>query len=160
MSDRSHAEFGNILKSNSNGTFYSVSIEHANRNSRGFVDFEKMIGLDGVAIVNVVANPDKVALTGHKALQSRITHNDGIGILPKIIIELTFYSGGNWKWLTPPASDSNKQPYPCTSTVCLFLYVLGVACFLSSCRAVHYTFMATRSDGTHEPPTALRLFQG
>lgn len=82
-----------------------------------------MIGLDGVAVVNVVANPDEVTLTGHKALQSRITHNDGMSILPKTIIELTFYLGGDWKKLTPPASDSNKQPYSCTSTVCLLLYV-------------------------------------
>lgn len=76
-SDRHDAEFGNILKSNSNGTFYGVSLEHVNRNEWGFVDFEKMIGLDGIALVNVVANPDVVPLTGEKVLQSRITHNDG-----------------------------------------------------------------------------------
>lgn len=81
MSDRPGAEFGNILKSNSNGTFYGVSIEHVNRNRVGYVDFEKMIGLDGVALVNVLANPDDVTLTGHKTLQSRITHNDGVDIL-------------------------------------------------------------------------------
>lgn len=79
MSDRHDAEFGNILKSNSNGTFYGVSLEHVNRNGYGFVDFEKMIGLDGIALVNVVANPDEALLTGHKALQTRITHNDGKG---------------------------------------------------------------------------------
>jgi hypothetical protein len=77
MSDRRGAEFGNILKSNSNGTFYGVSIEHVNRNEQGYVDFEKMIGIDGIAVVNVVANHDDAALTGHKTLQSRITHNDG-----------------------------------------------------------------------------------
>ncbi|KAF8579723.1 Oligoxyloglucan reducing end-specific cellobiohydrolase [Ramaria rubella] len=102
MSDRAGAEFGNILKSNSNGTFYGVSIEHVNRNGNGYVDFEKMIGLDGIAVVNVVANPNEVTLTGRKELQSRITHNDG----------------GSWTPLIPPLNDVNKQPYPCTSTAC------------------------------------------
>ena len=78
MSDRHGAEFGNILKSNSNGTFYGVSIEHVNRNEQGYVDFEKMIGLDGIALVNVVVNHGDAVLTGHKTLQSRITHNDGV----------------------------------------------------------------------------------
>jgi Sortilin, neurotensin receptor 3, len=77
MSDSKGAEFGNILKSNSNGTFYGVSIEHVNRNPSGYVDFEKMIGLDGIALVNVVSNPEDTRSTGHKTLQSRITHNDG-----------------------------------------------------------------------------------
>ena len=46
-------------------------------NENGFVDFEKMINLDGIALVNVVANPDEAILTRSKTLQSRITHNDG-----------------------------------------------------------------------------------
>jgi hypothetical protein len=68
---------GNILKSNSNGTYFGLSIEHVNRDERGFVDFEKMIGLDGIALVNIVSNPDESAVSHHKLLQSRITHNDG-----------------------------------------------------------------------------------
>jgi hypothetical protein len=123
-SDRYNAEYGNILKSNSNGTFYGVSLEHVNRNRPGFVDFEKMIGLDGIALVNVVANPNEVVLTGHKALQSRITHNDGDNISPDdVFYMLTFCpEGGTWKPLTPPKLDSNKQSYPCTSTVSWFFY--------------------------------------
>jgi hypothetical protein len=70
--------WGNILKSNSNGTYFGLSIENVNRNGVGFVDFEKFAGLDGIAMVNVVANPAEAALTGRKALQTRITHNDGM----------------------------------------------------------------------------------
>lgn len=70
--------WGNILKSNSNGTYFGLSIENVNRNMAGFVDFEKFQGLDGIALVNVVANPAEAALTGRKALQTKITHNDGI----------------------------------------------------------------------------------
>ena len=41
------------------------------------VDFEKMINLDGIAVVNIVANPSDARRTGKKQLQTRITHNDG-----------------------------------------------------------------------------------
>lgn len=43
----------------------------------GYADFEKFSGLDGIAMVNVVANPAEATLTGIKVLQTRITHNDG-----------------------------------------------------------------------------------
>ncbi|OAX38327.1 Oligoxyloglucan reducing end-specific cellobiohydrolase, partial [Rhizopogon vinicolor AM-OR11-026] len=96
------APWGNILKSNSNGTYFGVSIENVNRNNAGFVDFEKFQGLDGIAMVNVVANPAEAALTGRKLLQTRITHNDG----------------GSWKSLSPPAADSLGQKYSCSSVGC------------------------------------------
>jgi len=77
MSEAPAPYWGNILKSNSNGTYFGLSIENVNRDERGFVDFEKMIGLDGIALINVVANPDEAKVTGNKDLQTRITHNDG-----------------------------------------------------------------------------------
>jgi hypothetical protein len=76
-------------RSNSNGTYYNLDIEHVNRNSAGFVDFEKvrvepwaelmnqMIGLDGIAVINIVTNPGEAEISGTKKLQTRITHNDG-----------------------------------------------------------------------------------
>lgn len=77
MSEPPAPYWGTILKSNSNGTYFGVAIENVNRDERGYVDFEKMIGLDGIALVNVVSNPDEAAITGSKLLQTRITHNDG-----------------------------------------------------------------------------------
>ena len=77
MSETPAPFWGAILKSNSNGTYFGISIENVNRDDRGYVDFEKMIGLDGIALINVVANPEEATVTGVKALQSRITHNDG-----------------------------------------------------------------------------------
>ncbi|KAH7908483.1 hypothetical protein BJ138DRAFT_352183 [Hygrophoropsis aurantiaca] len=100
--------WGNILKSNSNGTYFGLSLENVNRNDFGYVDFEKFIGLDGIAMVNVVANPAEATLTGRKVLQTRITHNDG----------------GTWRPLSPPAKDSLGQKYPCSSTSCA-LHVHG-----------------------------------
>lgn len=77
MSEPPAPYWGTILKSNSNGTYFGISIENVNRDQRGYVDFEKMIGLDGIALINVVANPAQAPVSGTKMLQSRITHNDG-----------------------------------------------------------------------------------
>ncbi|KAJ7132166.1 vacuolar protein sorting/targeting protein 10 [Mycena epipterygia] len=108
MSEAPDPYWGNILKSNSNGTYFGLSIENVNRDERGFVDFEKMIGLDGIALINVVSNPHEAVLTGRKALQTRITHNDG----------------GTWKPLVPPKVDSLGNKYDCQSTSCA-LHVHG-----------------------------------
>lgn len=70
--------WGVIMKSNWNGTYFGVSADNVNRNDRGFVDFEKMIGLDGIAVINVVSNAQSARITGRKELQTRITHNDGV----------------------------------------------------------------------------------
>lgn len=72
--------WGVIMKSNWNGTYFGVSADNVNRNDRGFVDFEKMIGLDGIAVINVVSNAQSARITGRKELQTRITHNDGVSI--------------------------------------------------------------------------------
>ena len=77
MTDTDGLPWGNLLKSNSNGTYFGVSLSHVNRDTRGYVDFEKITGLDGIALVNVVSNPEDAAVTGNKILQTRITHNDG-----------------------------------------------------------------------------------
>lgn len=77
MTTERSPHWGNILKSNSNGTYFSLSIANVNRDDYGYVDFEKFAGLDGIALVNIVANPAEAVLTGSKTLQTRITHNDG-----------------------------------------------------------------------------------
>uniref|UniRef100_A0A0W0FD49 VPS10 domain-containing protein n=1 Tax=Moniliophthora roreri TaxID=221103 RepID=A0A0W0FD49_MONRR len=100
--------FGSILKSNSNGTYFIDSLDNVNRNGEGYVDFEKMIGLDGIALVNVVKDPIEAAITGRKHLVSRITHNDG----------------GTWKPLRPPSTDSLGNEYDCKDTSCA-LHVHG-----------------------------------
>ncbi|KZV63315.1 Oligoxyloglucan reducing end-specific cellobiohydrolase [Peniophora sp. CONT] len=94
--------WGTILKSNSNGTYFGVSVQNVNRDERGYVDFEKMIGLDGIALINVVVNPDTARVERKKTLQTRISHNDG----------------GSWKALQPPLLDSQGNAYPCNYVGC------------------------------------------
>ncbi|RDB27786.1 Vacuolar protein sorting/targeting protein 10 [Hypsizygus marmoreus] len=108
MSEPPAPYWGNILKSNSNGTYFGISIENVNRDERGFVDFEKMIGLDGIALINIVGNAKDAAVSKGKALQTRITHNDG----------------STWKPLTPPKIDSQGRTYKCDGAKCA-LHVHG-----------------------------------
>ena len=70
-------EYGKMMKSNSNGTNYVLSIDAVNRDDNGYVDFEKMQGIEGVALVNVVANLEDENSGKPKKLRSLITHNDG-----------------------------------------------------------------------------------
>lgn len=76
VNNKMDSEYGSIIKSNSNGTSYIMSINEVNRNEPGYVDFEKMQGLEGVALVNVVANAEDAGNSGKK-LKTKITHNDG-----------------------------------------------------------------------------------
>lgn len=89
--------YGSIMKSNSNGTNYVHSISGVNCNDQFYADFEKMLGLEGVALVNVVVNKDEKS--GPKKLQSRITHNDG----------------AEWALLPPPKVDVDGKAF-CTSS--------------------------------------------
>ena len=44
MSEPPAPYWGAILKSNSNGTYFGISMENVNRDQRGYVDFEKKNG--------------------------------------------------------------------------------------------------------------------
>ncbi|CAI4379856.1 CQS_1a_G0024740.mRNA.1.CDS.1 [Saccharomyces cerevisiae] len=93
-------DFGNLLKSNSNGTFF-VTLEHAvNRNTLGYVDFEKVQGLEGIILTNIVSNSDKVVENKEdEQLKTKITFNEG----------------SDWNFLKPPRKDSEGKKFSCDS---------------------------------------------
>ncbi|KAL9621009.1 MAG: hypothetical protein Q9160_004527 [Pyrenula sp. 1 TL-2023] len=92
-------EHGAILKSNSNGTSYVMSLDAVNRDTDGFVDFEKMKGLEGVALVNQVYNREGSDKSGEKKkLKTKITHNDG----------------GEWALVAPPDKDAEGRSFGCS----------------------------------------------
>ena len=69
---------GTLFVSNSNGTFFVESLKDTNRNEMGYVDFERVYGVEGVGIANIVKNSDAVVgRRAEKQLQSRITFDDG-----------------------------------------------------------------------------------
>ncbi|EMR11661.1 hypothetical protein PNEG_00099 [Pneumocystis murina B123] len=90
-------KWGSILKSNSNGTNFVKSLDFVDRNSDGFIDFERFKGLEGIIISNIVINPDDIVKGSSKRVKSLITYNDG----------------SEWSYLTPPKEDSKGNKY-CT----------------------------------------------
>ncbi|KKY25984.1 putative vacuolar protein sorting protein [Phaeomoniella chlamydospora] len=93
-------EHGTIIKSNSNGTSYTLSMSAVNRDRAGYVDFEKMQGLEGVAMVNVVSNLQKSDKGNEvKKLKTMITHNDG----------------AEWQLLSPPQKRPDGKNFACRS---------------------------------------------
>ena len=97
VSGEQNFEYGKLMKSNSNGTSYVHSIGAVNRNGAGYVDFEKMQGLEGVALLNVVRNFDEEGQHKAKILRTMITHNDG----------------AQWAPLQAPRLDAEDNDYGC-----------------------------------------------
>ncbi|RDL38307.1 Oligoxyloglucan reducing end-specific cellobiohydrolase [Venustampulla echinocandica] len=95
-------EYGSIIKSNSNGTSYVLSLSAVDRDSVGYVDFEKTLGLEGVAMVNVVANYNsKNYAKEGKQSKTMITHNDG----------------AEWDLLSPPKVDTDGKKFDCKGDI-------------------------------------------
>ncbi|KAI0478720.1 vacuolar protein sorting [Xylariaceae sp. FL0804] len=90
--------YGSILKSNSNGTSYVMSVQGVNCDNDYYVDFEKMLGLEGIVLVNTVANRGN-GKSDPKKLQTKISHNDG----------------ADWAFLPPPKRDAKGKSYSCSS---------------------------------------------
>ena len=72
------ASIGDLFVSNSKGTEFVISLQDTNRNSRGIVDFENLVGLDGIGVANQVSNREEVIGWGkEKEIRSLITYDDG-----------------------------------------------------------------------------------
>lgn len=106
VNNRENYEYGTIVKSNSNGTSYVLSLNGVNRNSPGYVDFEKMLSLEGVAIANVVDNLDDVERGEAKKLRTMITHNDG----------------AEWSPIQHPEKDEDGNDFKCDGRCSLHLH--------------------------------------
>lgn len=87
-------EVGALLKSNSNGTSYVLSLDNVNRDRRGYVDYDRIDILEGVIIANTVSNPGS---KDGKKLKTQISYNDG----------------SQWSYLSPPYVDSTGKKYSC-----------------------------------------------
>ena len=74
----SEGGMGTLFTSNSNGTYFTRNIEHTNRGRHGYVDFEKVTGIQGIVMVNVVDNWEKVEKHAElKRVISQISFDDG-----------------------------------------------------------------------------------
>lgn len=92
--------FGDLLKSNSNGTSFVTLQKDVNRNNKGLVDFEVVQNLEGIILINVVANANDVKENHEsKSLKTKITFNDG----------------SDWAYLKAPQRDSEGKKYGCNT---------------------------------------------
>jgi hypothetical protein len=73
-------QIGTLFTSNSNGSYFTRTLENTNRNSNGFVDFEKVQNIQGIMMANVVRNHEEVKAnprTAEKQIISKISFDDG-----------------------------------------------------------------------------------
>jgi len=73
-------QIGTLFMSNSNGSYFTRTLENTNRNSNGIVDFEKVQNIDGILLANIVINHEEVKSNPHtaeKQIQSRVSFDDG-----------------------------------------------------------------------------------
>ena len=84
MTTKPSNPMGVLFTSNSNGTYFTRNIEHTNRNRGGNVDFEKIQGIQGIVLVNVVDNWEEVAMSSHasKRVKTKISFHDGRSFEP------------------------------------------------------------------------------
>jgi hypothetical protein len=74
-------QIGTLFTSNSNGSYFTRSLENTNRNNNGIVDFEKVQNIQGIMMANIVINYEEVKAnprTADKRIESRISFDDGI----------------------------------------------------------------------------------
>ena len=78
LNTRPNNPMGVFLSSNSNGTYFTRNADHTNRHPNGFVDFEKVAGIQGIVLINVVSNYDDVEKgTAKRHVKSEISFDDG-----------------------------------------------------------------------------------
>ena len=73
------ANIGTLFVSSAEGTYFVEALADTNRNEYGIVDYETLVGLEGVGIANVVANREEVVgWNEDKKLKTVITYDDGM----------------------------------------------------------------------------------
>jgi hypothetical protein len=69
---------GTLFLSDAEGIYFVEALSNTNRNDMGFVDFEALVGLEGIGLANVVRNAQEVLLgREEKKIRSLMTYDDG-----------------------------------------------------------------------------------
>ena len=104
---QSHASrgIGTLFVSNSNGTFFVESLKDTHRSDAGYVDFEELVGIDGVGLANYVANARQIDGDRDKAAKAKA----------KLKTVITYDDGSSWEPVRPPEKDMHGQNFKCSS---------------------------------------------
>ena len=123
-----NANYGNVYSSDATGSFYSMTLRKNRRDDGdGKCDFEKIEGLMGVYMANIVAHPEDVEVAGAdeddnanndmgeddsaKFERKRSRKETGDEELIKSVV--TFDKGGEWAYLNPPERDATGKAVSC-----------------------------------------------
>jgi len=75
-------QMGTLVQSDSSGFKFSISMQYTNRGSNGEADFERIRGIRGILVTNVVSNHEQVLLgVEQKKIQTKISFDDGLPFL-------------------------------------------------------------------------------
>ncbi|PMD61031.1 Oligoxyloglucan reducing end-specific cellobiohydrolase, partial [Hyaloscypha bicolor E] len=103
------AAYGTLVKDSGRGTPFVSVLPGVNRIQTGEVDFERINGLEGIIIINIVSNL-RAAIRGEpKKLKTKISFNDG----------------ADWRLIPPPSHDADGLLLGCsgaTGTCSLHLH--------------------------------------
>jgi hypothetical protein len=71
-------DIGTLFLSDADGIYFVEALANTNRNDAGYVDYESLVGLEGIGLANVVRNAQDV-LVGReeKKVMSLMTYDDG-----------------------------------------------------------------------------------
>jgi len=105
------ASVGTLFVSNLNGMFFVESLRDTNRNSLGYVDFEELVGVEGVGIANIISNAEYVQ---HRAVQKKLRSL------------ITYDDGRSWSPIPSPATDIDRQPFNCPDPNSCSLHLYSV----------------------------------
>ena len=72
-------DIGTLFLSDADGIYFVEALANTNRNDAGYVDYESLVGLEGIGLANVVRNAQDV-LVGReeKKVMSLMTYDDGM----------------------------------------------------------------------------------
>ena len=65
---------GTLFASNSNGTYFVESLKDTNRNDFGYVDYERIYGVEGIGIANTVSNVQRIRVGTRSAEETQIIY--------------------------------------------------------------------------------------
>ena len=103
-----------LFVSNSNSAFFIESLKDTNKNDMGYVNHEKLYGVDGVGLANVVSNVKDVEGRGAwKQLKTMITFDDGTLLFSAIHSSSNQITGSTWTSLRPLSQDDEGKHITC-----------------------------------------------
>ncbi|CAG9311653.1 unnamed protein product [Blepharisma stoltei] len=110
------SRYGNIYESDVTGRKFAVSLLHNVRDAKGYCDFDKIYGLEGIYIANTYDREKTNEEFDASTTKKKKVIADLDQSYKKTVI--TFDKGGLWKPLTPPEKDSNGKRVLCKDEDC------------------------------------------